>query len=74
MDVFGQREAQGPEQLNVEGKAGQPLIATDYVGGPHQVIVYGVGKVIGGDTVGLQEHLVDVIFRDGELPFYHVFI
>ncbi len=52
----------------MEGKTGQPLIATDHVGGPHQVVVDGVGEVVGRDAVGLQQDLIDVVFRDGELP------
>ena len=63
---LGSEKPERPEQLNVEGQAGQPLIATDYVGGAHEVIVHGVGEVVGGDAVGLQKHLIDVVFRDGE--------
>ena len=72
MDVLGKLKAQGLEQLNMEGQGGQPLVSPDHVGGAHQVVVHGVGKVIGGDAVGLQQHVVHVVFGDGQLALYQV--
>ena len=72
MDVFRQLEAQGLEQLDVEGQGGQPLIAPDYMGGAHQVVIHGVGEVIGGNAVGFQQHVVHVVLRNGQLALYQV--
>ena len=72
VDILGQLEAQGLEQLDVEGQAGQPLVAPDYMGGAHQVVVHGVGEVIGGNAVGFQQHMVHIVFRNGQLALYQV--
>ena len=42
------------------------------MGGVHEMIIHGVGKVVGGDAVRLQQHVVDVIFGDGQLALYQV--
>ena len=49
--VFRRLEAQQTEQLKVLGHGGNPLVAPDDVGGAHEMIVHGVGKVIGRDAV-----------------------
>ena len=72
MDILGQLEAQCLEQLNVEGEAGQPFVTPHHMGGAHQMVVYCMGEMIGGDAVGFQQHLVDVIFGDGEFAFHQV--
>ena len=59
MDVLGDLVAAGLEHGDVLGHGAQPLLAPDHVGGPHEVVVADVGEVIGGDAVGLQQHLVD---------------
>ncbi len=60
-------EAQRLEKLDVEGQAGQPLIAAHYVGRAHEMVIHGVGEVIGGDAVGLQQHMVHIVLRNGQL-------
>ena len=72
MDVLGQLEAQRLKQLNVEGQAGQPFVAPDDVGGAHEVIVHGVGEVVGGNAIGFKEHVIDVVLRDGQLTLYQI--
>ena len=72
MDILGQLEAQGLEQLNVEGETGQPFIAPHHMGGAHQVVVHRVGKVVGGNSVGFQKHLVNVILRDRQFSLYQI--
>ena len=72
MDVLGQLEAQRLEQLNVEGQAGQPFVAPDDMGGAHEVVIHGVGKVIGGNAVGFEKHVIDVVLRNGQLALYQV--
>ena len=52
MDIFWKLEAQGFEKLDVEGEAGQPFVTPDHMGGMHQMIVHGVGKMIGGNSIG----------------------
>ena len=49
--------------LDMEGEGGEPFITTDHVGGAHQMIVDCVGEMVGGDAVGLQQHMVNIIFR-----------
>ena len=72
MHIFGQLKAQSLKQLNVEGQGGEPLIPPDHMGGAHQVVIHGVGKVVGGDAVGLQKHMVHVVFRNGQLSLYQI--
>ena len=72
MDILGQLEAQCLEQLNVERQTGQPFVTPHHMGGAHQMVVYCMGEMIGGDAVGFQQHLVDVIFGDGEFAFHQV--
>ena len=72
MNILGQLESQGLEQLNVEGQGGQPLIAPDHMGGAHQVVIHGMGKMIGGDAVGFQKNVVNVVFGDGQLSLHQV--
>ena len=72
MDILGQLEAQRLEQLNVEGQAGQPFVAPDDMGGAHEVIVHGMGEVVGGNAIGFKEHVIDVVLRDGQLALYEV--
>ena len=72
MNILGQLESQGLEQLNVEGQGGQPLIAPDHMSGAHQVVIHGMGKMIGGDAVGFQKNVVNVVFGDGQLSLHQV--
>ena len=72
MHILWQLEAQRLEQLNMEGQGRQPFVAPDNVGGAHQVIVYGVGKMVGGNTVGFQQNMVNVVFRDSQLAFHQI--
>ena len=44
------------------GKAGQPFLAANNVGGAHQVIVNHVREVVGGDSVRLEKYNVLIIF------------
>ena len=32
----------------------------------HQVVVHRVGEMVGGDAVGFQQDLINVVFRDGQ--------
>ena len=63
MHVLGSLEAQVVEELEVLGEGGEPLLAADDEVGAHEVIVYGVGEVVGGDAVGLQKY--EVLIVDG---------
>ena len=72
MNILGQLEAQRLKQLNVEGQAGQPFVAPDDVGGAHEVVVHGVGEVVGGNAIGFKEHVIDVVLRDGQLALYQI--
>ena len=67
MNILGEFEAQSLEQLDVEGEGGEPLIASDNMGGTHQVIVHSVSEMIGGDTIRLQQNMVHIVFGDGQL-------
>ena len=72
MDVFRQFEAQGLEQLNVEGESRQPLVAPNHVGGAHQVVIHRVCKVVGGNAVGFQKNVVNVVFGNGQLALHQI--
>ena len=65
MHILGSLEAQVVEELEVLGQGGEPLLTADDQIGAHEVIVHGVGEVVGGDTVGLQKH--EVLIVDGHL-------
>lgn len=58
----------------MEGETGQPLVTPDHMGGSHQMIIHCVGEVIGGNAVGFQQNLVDVVFRNGEVSLYQVLV
>ena len=66
MDVLRRLEAEGAEELQVERQARQPLVAAHHMGRAHEMVVDGVGEVVGRDAVGLEQDVVDVIFRDGQ--------
>ena len=72
MDILGQLKAQSFEQLDVEGQGGQPLVTANHVGGAHQMIVHRMSKVIGGDAVGLQQNMIHIVFRNGQLALDQV--
>ena len=38
------------------------------------MIIHCVGEVIGGNAVGFQQNLVDVVFRNGEVSLYQVLV
>ena len=49
------------------GRGGNPLLGADDVGDLHQVVVHDVGQVIGGEAVGLEQHLVvHVVVGEGD--------
>ena len=51
--------AEGAIQEHMQGRRRQPLLATDDMGHLHEVVIYDVGKVVGGELVGaLPQHLV----------------
>ena len=54
----GQLPAEGLVELDVLGQRRDPLLGADDVGDPHQVVVHHVGEVVGGEAVGLEQHLV----------------
>ena len=58
VDVGGDGPAKGPVQEVVLGRGGEVFTAPYHVGDTHEMVVDDVGKVIGGQTVPLQEHLV----------------
>ncbi len=62
------------EQLQVDRHGGDPLVAADHVGRAHEVVVHTVGKVVGRDAVGLEEHDVHDVFRQLHLAFYDILI
>ena len=72
MDILGKLKAKGLEQLNVEGKTGQPFVPTDHMGGAHQVVIHRVSKVIGGNTVGFQQYVIYVVLGNGQLSLHQV--
>src|SRR5690606_3005840 len=60
-------------QQNVLGCGVDPLLAAQYVGDLHQVVVDHVGQVVGGQTVGLHQHLHVHLFPGNlDLPTQHV--
>ena len=60
--------AEGLIEQDVLGGGGDPLLGTDDVGDLHEVIVDDVGEVVGGEAVGLHEHLVvDVAVLEGDV-------
>ena len=65
--VLGHLKAAGLEQRDVLWHRGEPLLAADHVGGAHEVVVAHVGKVVGGDAVRLEQHLVDDVFGHFDL-------
>ena len=57
-----QLPAEGAVEQNVLRRRGDPLLGADHVGDLHQVIVDDVGEMVGGEAVGLHQHLVvDVV-------------
>ena len=56
----------------MERKSRKPFVTADNVGRAHQVIVNCVRKVIGGNAVGLKEHVVNVVFRQLQIAFDQV--
>ena len=58
VDIGGYVPAEGVVQQVVLGRGGQVLAAPHHMGDAHQVIVDDVGKVVGGQTVPLQQHLI----------------
>ena len=46
--ILGSLEAQVVEELEVLGQGGEPLLTADDQIGAHEVIVHGVGEVVGG--------------------------
>ena len=58
VDVGGHLPAEGMVEQVVLGRGGQILAAPHHMGDAHQVIVNDVGKVVGGQTVPLQQHLI----------------
>jgi hypothetical protein len=50
------------------GRGGYPLFGADDVGDLHEVIVDDVGEMVGGEAVGLHQHLiVDVVVLEGDV-------
>ena len=66
MDILRDAEAERAEQLQVYRQRCQPLLAADNDGRAHEMVIHGVGEVVGRDAVGLQQDLIDVVFRNGE--------
>ena len=58
VDIGGHLPAEGLIEQVVLGGGGQVLAAPHHVGDAHQVVVHHVGEVVGGQAVGLQQHLV----------------
>ena len=54
MPVTGAAEAQHVEKFQMDGQRGEPFLAADDERRAHEVIVDGVGEVIGRDAVALQ--------------------
>ena len=52
---FRRLESQGVIELQVPGRAGQPLLGAHHVADAHQVVVGHHGQVVGGESVGLQD-------------------
>ena len=55
---LGGSPAEGRVELDVPGRAGQPLLSPHYVADLHQVVVRDVGQVVSGEAVGLEHHEV----------------
>lgn len=67
VDVGGHGPAEALVQQVVLGRGGEVLAAPYHVGDAHQVVVHHVGEIVGGQAVGLDEHLVvqgGVLHRD----------
>jgi hypothetical protein len=47
-----------PIEQQVLGRRGDPLLAADDVGDPHEVVVDDDGEVVGREAVGLEDDLV----------------
>ena len=73
MDIGGDLPAEGLIEQIVLGGGGEILRAPDHMGDAHQVVVDDVGEVIGGQSVGLDEHLIvqRLIFH-GDVPEHRV--
>ena len=76
MRVPDSGEAEGVEQLQVQGHRGDPLLAADDQGDPHQVLVDGVREVVGRQprfgVAALQDHRVVAVVVQGQLAADHV--
>ena len=70
--ILGSLEAKVREELNVLCKAREPFLATDNVSSAHKVVVYCVSEVICGDSVGLEEYEVLVVFGNFKVALYKV--
>ena len=62
MGILGRLESQHIEELEMSGHRGDPFVAAHHMGGAHQAVVHGVGKVIGGDAVCFQKHDIGDVF------------
>ena len=58
VDIAGNIPTEALVQQVVLGGGGQVLAASDHMGDAHQVVVHHIGKVIGGQAVPLDQHLV----------------
>ena len=63
MPVTGAAEAQHVEKFQMDGQRGEPFLAADDERRAHEVIVDGVGEVIGRDAVALQDDDVLIVLR-----------
>ena len=70
------REAERVEQLQVQWHRGDPLLAADDQGDPHQVVVDGVREVVGRQprlgVAALQDHRVVAVVVESQLAADHV--
>ena len=58
VDIDGDVPAESLIEQVVLGGGGQVFAASDHMGDAHEVVVNDVGEVIGGQSVGLNEHLI----------------
>ena len=58
VDIGGNFPAEGTVEQVVFGSGGEVLAAPDHMGDAHEMVVDDIGKVVGGEAVTLEKHLI----------------
>ena len=69
MEILRHFESEIAEQLDVLGKAREPVLSADNVSRFHEVVVDCMGKVVCRNAVGFEKHEVLVVFRNFKVSF-----